>query len=82
MRFTRTDGHSWRVRWEATSREGLTLLVVRDRRPLRWWWRLRRGSRNLAAGNARDTRDGIRRVQAALRAWRQQQPDSQQGASG
>jgi hypothetical protein len=69
MRFERVYCANWRVKWQAETDDGLTLLVVRDRRPLRWWWRLRRGKRNLAKGNARDTRDGIKRVMKAMRQY-------------
>lgn len=72
MQFVRRDCANWRVKWEAQTDDGLTLLVVRDRRPrLCWWWRLRRGGKNLSKGNARDTRHGIRLVLRALREHRE-----------
>ena len=74
MRFVRTDCANWRTKWEATTPDGLTLLVVRDRRPIRWWWRLRKGGRNIAKGSARDTRDGIKKAKHAM--WKYRIADS------
>ena len=70
MRFKRGMNGAARVEWTA-ERDGLTLLVVRDK-PSRWkiyyWWRLRDSSgRNIAKGNCRDARDGMRRVTNAYR---------------
>lgn len=67
-RFTREYCANRRVRWVA-SVDGLTLLVVRDARPLRYWWRVRRGTTNLAKGAARDARDGMKRARKALREY-------------
>ena len=67
MQFERIYCSNWRVQWVHETADGMTLLVVRDRHPLRWWWRLRRGNKNIAKGNAASTRDGIARVKRAMR---------------
>jgi len=68
MKFVRYDSAS-RATWTA-EQSGLTLLVVRDkpsRHKLHYWWRVRRGEKNLAKGNCRDAKHGFYMVTAAYK---------------
>lgn len=47
----------WREEWTTEPDEdGVWLLVVRESRPLQFWWRVRRGKKNLAKGYGRSFR--------------------------
>jgi len=67
MKFTREECANWRTTWTAITPDGYTLLVVRDGRPLNYWWRLRRGRQNIAGGWCSGMPAGRRLVVASLR---------------